>query len=198
MFSLCLPKKIQAIFKKDIHYLEGWVLVSRFSEKASLIQELLPEIGIRNSNISLYTMHVSVWNCISVHATDLTLGASSNRIYFSNITRSPEVAGPGKCGGSSTSPVPASLGSSPYASYLRSQDGGPPPVPHPSRKKRGEEEGDTSLHQKSKIFPPNPQRISTISLGKLGHLVAGYITSKVGGEEWLLGRLLAESTAVHP
>ena len=110
MFSLCLPKKIQAIFKKDTHCLEGWVLVPRFSEKASLIQELLPEIGIRNSYISLYTVHVSVWNCISVLAADVTLGASSNRVYFSNITRSPEVAGPGKCDGSSASPVPASLG----------------------------------------------------------------------------------------
>lgn len=53
--------------------------------------------------------------------------------------------------------------------------------------------------EKQNLSPQSPANFYyLLSLEKLGHLVAGYITSKVGGEEWLLGRLLEESTAVHP
>lgn len=157
MFQPCPAKEIQAIFKKDIHYLEVWVLVSHFSEKVSLIQELLPEIGLKNNTLLYYAcvclkLHFCAgqrtdFSRLIKHDLFLKLYKFLKRLLQASVE-------------ASTRARSQSYWVHPYASYLGSRDGSLPPAPHPSRKK-SREEGDICLYQKSKIFASNPQWIST-------------------------------------
>lgn len=157
IFQPCPPKEIQAIFKKDIHYLEVWVLVSHFSEEVSLIQELLSEIGLKNNTL-LYRACV----CLKSHfcagqSTDFSRLIKHDLFlklykFLKRLLQASAEA--------STRARPQSYRVHLYASDLRSRDGSLPPALHPSRKKSGEE-GDICLHQKSKIFASSPQWIAT-------------------------------------
>ena len=158
MFQPCPPKEIQAIFKKDIHYLEVWVLVSHFSEKVSLIQELLPEIGLKNNTLSFIPC-MCLFKIAFLCSPENWLQSLDQTWFISQTLQVPQEVAPSQCRSFNKSQV-QSYWVHPYASYLGSQDGSLPPAPHPSRKK-SREEGDICQYEKSKIFASNPQWIST-------------------------------------
>ena len=111
MFQQCSPKEIQAIFKKDIHYLEVWVLVSHFSEKVSLIQELLPEIGLKNNTLSFIPC-MCLFKIAFLCRPENWLQSLDQTWFISQTLQVPQEVAPSQCRSFNKSQVPVLLGSS--------------------------------------------------------------------------------------
>ena len=111
MFQPCLPKEIQAIFKKDVHYLEVWVLVSHFPEKVSLIQELLSEIGLKNNTLSFIPC-MCLFEIAFLCRPENWLQALDQTWFIFQTLQVPQEDAPSQCRSFNKSQAPVLLGSS--------------------------------------------------------------------------------------
>lgn len=111
IFQPCPPKEIQAIFKKDIHYLEVWVLVSHFSEEVSLIQELLSEIGLKNNTLSSIPC-MCLFEIAFLCRPEHWLQSLDQTWFISQTLQVPQEVAPSQCRSFNKSQAPVLPGSS--------------------------------------------------------------------------------------